>query len=134
MNLKTCAAVLKGSSAGQLPSQVSRKKTPMRAQNISCLTGHQVEPRMFFLVSMNGRTPRMRIARKRAITPPSLFGIARRIAYTQRKYHSGLMCGGVTSGLAGMKFSGSRNRSGSRSLMRSIRNRAVAMPTRSFHT
>jgi hypothetical protein len=30
-----------------------------------------------------------------AITPPSLFGIERRIAYAHRKYHSGLMCIGV---------------------------------------
>ena len=43
----------------------------------------------------------------RAITPLSLFGIDRRIAYTNRKYHSGRMCTGVTSGLVGVKLSGS---------------------------
>jgi hypothetical protein len=37
----------------------------------------------------------------KAITPPSLFGIDRRIAYTNRKYHSGWMCTGVTKGFAG---------------------------------
>lgn len=47
------------------------------------------------------------IAMAKAITPPNLFGIDRRIAYANRKYHSGWMCTGVTSGLAGMKFSGS---------------------------
>jgi len=41
----------------------------------------------------------------RAITPPSLFGIDRRIAYANRKYHSGWMCTGVTSRLAGVKLS-----------------------------
>jgi hypothetical protein len=34
----------------------------------------------------------------RAINPPSLFGIDRRIAYANRKYHSGWMCTGVTNG------------------------------------
>jgi hypothetical protein len=36
-------------------------------------------------------------------------GIDRRIAYTHRKYHSGLMWMGVTNGLARRKFSGSVN-------------------------
>jgi hypothetical protein len=38
-----------------------------------------------------GRMNRINSAAARAITPPSLFGIERRIAYTHRKYHSGLM-------------------------------------------
>lgn len=37
-----------------------------------------------------------------ANTPPSLLGIDRRIAYANRKYHSGLICGGVFKGLAGV--------------------------------
>ena len=49
----------------------------------------------------------------RAITPPTLFGIDRRIAYENRKYHSGWMCTGVTSGLAGLKLSGSLRMCGS---------------------
>jgi len=47
------------------------------------------------------------MAATRAITPPNFFGIDRRMAYANRKYHSGCMCGGVTSGFAGIKFSGS---------------------------
>lgn len=43
----------------------------------------------------------------RARTPPSLFGIARRMAYAHKKYHSGIMWIGVISGFAGIKFSGS---------------------------
>jgi hypothetical protein len=46
-------------------------------------------------------------AANRARTPPSLLGIERRIAYTHKKYHSGLMWTGVTRGLANRKFSGS---------------------------
>jgi len=44
---------------------------------------------------------------RRAKTPPSLFGIARKIAYANKKYHSGWMWVGVTSGFAGIKLSGS---------------------------
>lgn len=44
-----------------------------------------------------------------AITPPSLLGIDRRMAYANKKYHSGWICTGVTRGLAGMKFSESPN-------------------------
>jgi hypothetical protein len=43
----------------------------------------------------------------RAITPPSLFGTERRIAYANRRYHSGWMCTGITKGFAGVKLSGS---------------------------
>jgi len=42
-----------------------------------------------------------------ARTPPNFLGIARRIAYAQRKYHSGLIWAGVERGLADIKFSGS---------------------------
>ena len=38
----------------------------------------------------------------RARTPPSLLGMDRRMAKVKRKYHSGLMCGGVLSGFAGV--------------------------------
>lgn len=46
----------------------------------------------------------------RAITPPSLLGIDRRIAYANRKYHSGWIWAGVTRGFAGIKLSGSPSR------------------------
>ena len=56
---------------------------------------------------LNGIVNRIATERTRATTPPSLFGIDRRIAYANKKYHSGWMWGGVTMGLAGVKFSGS---------------------------
>jgi hypothetical protein len=58
-------------------------------------------------VEVIGKINKITRAENRATTPPSLLGIDRRIAYTHRKYHSGLMCTGVTSGLASRKFSGS---------------------------
>jgi len=50
---------------------------------------------------------KIKIDKARAITPPNLLGIARKIAYAIRKYHSGWIWIGVTRGLAGIKFSGS---------------------------
>lgn len=38
-----------------------------------------------------GIITRIRIERTRARTPPSLLGIDRKIAYANKKYHSGLM-------------------------------------------
>lgn len=61
----------------------------------------------------------MRRAANRANTPPNLLGIDRRIAYTHRKYHSGLMWIGVTRGFAIKKFSGSVSKLG--------RNRTIVM-------
>lgn len=43
---------------------------------------------------------RIRIDSRRASTPPSLLGIDRKIAYANKKYHSGLMWGRVFRGLA----------------------------------
>lgn len=45
----------------------------------------------------------------RATTPPNLEGIARKIAYANKKYHSGWMCVGAIKGLAVLKFSTSPN-------------------------
>jgi hypothetical protein len=56
-------------------------------------------------------------AENRATTPPSLLGIDRKIAYTHRKYHSGLIWIGVTRGFARRKFSGSVNIFGANRIM-----------------
>jgi len=68
----------------------------------------------------------------RAITPPSLFGIDRRIAYANRKYHSGWMCTGVTRGFAGVKLSGSLRMYGSFSVRIVSAIRVIVNPTMSF--
>ena len=54
---------------------------------------------------MKHRISNTRIEPAIAHTPPSFDGIARRIAYANRKYHSGWMCVGVDVLLAGEKFS-----------------------------
>jgi len=44
----------------------------------------------------------MAIDKIKQITPPSLLGIERKIAYANKKYHSGWIWIGVTKGFAGM--------------------------------
>lgn len=68
----------------------------------------------------------------RASTTPSLLGIERRMAYANRKYHSGLMWGGVTKGFAGVNFSGSPRRLGEKRA-RVVRRRSIIVnPKMSF--
>lgn len=55
-----------------------------------------------FEVWSRGMMARIRMEKIRASTPPNLLGMDRRMAYANRKYHSGLMWGGVLRGLAGM--------------------------------
>lgn len=78
----------------------------IKVQNRNCVMGRKVRLRCFD-VCRSGTAIRMRMDASRARTPPSLFGMDRRIAYAKRKYHSGLMWAGVTRGLAGVKLSGS---------------------------
>jgi len=52
------------------------------------------------LVCTKGNTAKTKILNTNAITPPSLLGIALNIAYANKKYHSGIICTGVTKGLA----------------------------------
>lgn len=79
-----------------------------------------------------GRISRIKIAVNMATTPPSLFGIDRRMAYAHRKYHSGLMCVGVTRGFAGMKFSGSFSKFGERRASMDRKNIRIKNPITSF--
>lgn len=68
-----------------------------------------------------------------ARTPPSLLGIERKMAYANRKYHSGLIWGGVTSGLAGVKLSGSPSRFGEKSDSEVSAVRRTMKPNRSLY-
>jgi len=64
--------------------------------------------KIFFLLE-KGKIKRIAIDITNAITPPNLLGIDRKIAYANKKYHSGWIWIGVTNGLAGIKLSGSPN-------------------------
>lgn len=56
----------------------------------------------------------------------------RKIAYAKRKYHSGWMCGGVTMGFAGVKFSGSVSKFGFIRHRRTIIINIILNPTMSL--
>lgn len=63
----------------------------------------------FFLIV---RTMMIRIAATIASTPPNFDGIERKIAYANKKYHSGWMWAGVVVILAVLKFSTSPSKFG----------------------
>lgn len=92
---------MKGCSTGCPPIHVSVRRSATSNQNRHWLSGRNIMLRCFDVWS-SGMRARIKMDSTRASTPPNLFGIDRRIAYANRKYHSGLMCGGVFSGLAGM--------------------------------
>lgn len=84
------------------------------------------------LVEVKGKINSISRAANRATTPPSLFGIDRRIAYTHRKYHSGLMWMGVTRGFARRKLSGSDSMLGAYRTIVMNRVSAIINPRASF--
>lgn len=88
------------------PIHVRIKTVATKIQKRVWERGRKVRLRCFE-VCRNGTTIRTRMEARSARTPPSLSGIDRRIAYANKKYHSGLMWGGVTRGFAGVKLSGS---------------------------
>jgi len=74
-------------------------------QKEAFLVGENLELKEYLF--LNGKIEMIRIERTKAITPPNLLGMDRRIAYANKKYHSGWIWMGVFKGLAGLKFSGS---------------------------
>lgn len=104
----------------------------IRIQNKIWVKGRNVSARCLE-VCRRGTSIRTRIEKSRARTPPSLLGIERRMAYANRKYHSGLMWGGVTRGLAGVKLSGSPKRFGANRANEESEIRRTAKPRRSLY-
>ena len=76
-----------GSSTGLMLIQDKISHELIIEKKESCIGGQNKADRSF---NWNiGGKKRIKIADKRAITPPSLLGIDRRIAYNHKKYHSG---------------------------------------------
>lgn len=71
--------MMKGCSTGCPPIQVSVNKSATNSQNKHWLRGRNIILRCFDVWS-SGIRARIRIDRTRARTPPSLFGMDRRIA------------------------------------------------------
>lgn len=91
-------------------------------QNFILLLGLNLDDLIFFVFI--GKVNTIKIEATKANTPPSLLGIERRIAYANKKYHSGWIWIGVFRGFAGLKFSGSPILLGNRRTikMKNIRN------------
>lgn len=86
----TCPMITKGCSTGMPPIQVRIATSATRVQNRNCDRGRKVSPCCLEVWS-RGTSIRIRMEKSSARTPPSLLGIDRRMAYANRKYHSGLM-------------------------------------------
>jgi hypothetical protein len=86
----SCPMIIYGCSTGCPPIHVSVSRSATRIQNRHWLIGRNIMLRCLDVWS-KGMRIRIRIERTRARTPPSLLGIDRRIAYANKKYHSGLM-------------------------------------------
>lgn len=71
--------IIKGCSTGIPPIQVRMATLAMRVQNRNWVIGRKVSPRCFEVCRM-GTTISTRMDASSAKTPPSLFGIERRMA------------------------------------------------------
>lgn len=123
--------MMNGCSTGWLPTQVRIRRLATRVQNRICEMGRKVIERSLD-VWRRGIRNRTSTEAARASTPPSLLGMERRMAYANRKYHSGLIWGGVARGLAGVKFSGSPSMLGENSARDTSRMIISANPRMSF--
>lgn len=83
-------------------------------------------------VDVIGKINKIKSLANSASTPPNLLGIERKIAYTQRKYHSGIIWIGVTRGLARRKFSGSVKRFGKNKIIIMKKRKAKVYPKASL--
>ena len=83
-----CPIKTYGSSTGRAPIQVRMSKDATINQNNICDRGLNWLPTLFLKKVKAGRIKITRAIAK-AITPPNLLGIERRIAYNHKKYHSG---------------------------------------------
>ena len=86
----SCPMMMYGCSTGCPPIHVSVSRSATKIQNRHWLSGRNIMLRCLDVCS-KGMRIRIRMEKTRARTPPSLLGIDRRIAYANRKYHSGLM-------------------------------------------
>lgn len=93
--------MMNGCSTGWPPIHVRMRRSATKTQKRHWLIGRNIMLRCLDVWSM-GMIARIKMDRTRANTPPSLLGIERKIAYANKKYHSGLMCGGVFRGFAGV--------------------------------
>lgn len=93
---------INGGSTGLAPIHVNIKNSLTSVQNDIFFIGANFLFNLFFFKHNVASTS---TEHTMATTPPSFDGIDRRIAYANKKYHSGWMWGGVVEILALLKFS-----------------------------
>lgn len=106
IEVRAMPILIYGYSTGLAPIHVSNTTFLIKTQNIIFLVGLNFLLNFLFIKHKTNNT---RIDPPIADTPPNLEGIARKIAYANKKYHSGWICVGVDVLLAGEKFSTSPN-------------------------
>ena len=85
--------IIKGSSTGCLPIHVRIINTEISIQKKDWEAGRKVLAWLLEVWRI-GTINNTKIEASKAKTPPNFFGIERRIAYANKKYHSGWMKGG----------------------------------------
>ena len=85
--MKNCPIKINGSSTGHIPihDKINHEFISIRSK---IFIGRQNLLADFLIQNRLGKY-KTKIANKRAITPPSIFGIDRRITHNHKKYHSG---------------------------------------------
>ena len=109
-----CLANKYGAATVWPPNQVKTTKDITNIQAKTCITHLNPLPAKVIVLlltsTINPGIVTINKVETMAITPNPFIGILRKMAYANRKYHSGTMCSGVFSILANTKFSGSPKR------------------------
>lgn len=95
----------KGCSTGLAPIHV--KTINIDLNNQKFILDKKLNFEVSLLICLKGKIIIIKIDKTKATTPPNLLGMERKIAYANKKYHSGWIWMGVLRGLATLKFSGS---------------------------
>ena len=90
-----------GCSTGHPPICVNKKKFAIKNQYANCDNGLNCIL-LIDDVCTNGNANNTNNDAANANTPNNLSGILLKIAYANKKYHSGTICAGVTNGSAGI--------------------------------
>jgi hypothetical protein len=78
--VKICPVIINGSSTGSAPIHVNKKKILISIQNRFCLIKLNCLPCLILFFFNKGKKNKIKIDINKAITPPNLFGIERKIA------------------------------------------------------
>lgn len=127
--VKEAPISVKGDSTGFAPIQVRSSTVLINTQNLAFLIGENF---LFNLFSFKHKVSKTKIDNTIATTPPNFDGIDRKIAYANKKYHSGWICGGVVVILALLKFSTSPNMLGDMHTNLNIKNPIIIRGIESF--